>query len=365
MSAKSSQRNYGIDLLRMVSMFFVTVLHTLGQGGILSASGFLTPSYETAWFLEIAAYCAVNCYALISGYVTFGTSFKWHRIASLWFQVVFYTLGITWLFSLFSPDLVTQDSWLKAIFPVAHKQYWYFTAYFCMFFFTPFFNMLVESLDSRKASMLISTIIVVFSVYPTFSQADLFGTGGGYSMLWLSALYLIGACIKKFQMQEYLKPWISFAAYFGCVFFTWAFKLIAERQSLAVSGNFFLHYTSPTILFAGIFLLLAFARLSIRKNAAVSAIRLFSPSAFSVYIIHVQSLVWTCFMKGRFVSYAKEPPLILFGLVLATAFGIYILCSCVDLVRRWVFKNLPHNMIRHCAKTFPDFFFAQTIWERK
>lgn len=365
MSLKFSQRNYGIDLLRMVSMFFVTVLHTLGQGGILSASGFLTPSYETAWFLEIAAYCAVNCYALISGYVNFGASFKWHRIASLWFQVVFYTLGITWLFSLFSPDLVTWDSWIKAIFPVSHKQYWYFTAYFCMFFFTPFFNILVESLDFRKASILISAIILIFSVYPTFSQTDLFGTGSGYSMLWISALYLIGACIKKFQMQTYIKPWISFSAYFGFVFFTWAFKWIAEQWSLSVSSNLFLHYTSPTILFAGIFLLLAFARLSIRKKAAVSAIRLFSPSAFNVYIIHVQSFVWTLLIKERFSSYAKEPPLILFGLVLATALGIYIFCSCIDFVRRWIFKSLHHKILCHCAKAFPDFIFAKDICERK
>ena len=33
----AQQRNHGIDLLRMVSMFMVVVLHVLGQGGILAA----------------------------------------------------------------------------------------------------------------------------------------------------------------------------------------------------------------------------------------------------------------------------------------------------------------------------------------
>lgn len=32
-----SQRNYGIDLLRLVLMYMVCILHTLGQGGILNA----------------------------------------------------------------------------------------------------------------------------------------------------------------------------------------------------------------------------------------------------------------------------------------------------------------------------------------
>ena len=29
------KRNYGLDLLRMVAMFMVLLLHTMGQGGIL------------------------------------------------------------------------------------------------------------------------------------------------------------------------------------------------------------------------------------------------------------------------------------------------------------------------------------------
>lgn len=30
-----SERNYGLDLLRMAAMFMVILLHILGQGGIL------------------------------------------------------------------------------------------------------------------------------------------------------------------------------------------------------------------------------------------------------------------------------------------------------------------------------------------
>ena len=32
------ERNYGIDLLRIVSMMMVVLLHVLGQGGILDLS---------------------------------------------------------------------------------------------------------------------------------------------------------------------------------------------------------------------------------------------------------------------------------------------------------------------------------------
>ena len=54
----TDRRNYGIDLLRLVAMFMVVILHVLGQGGVLSAT--TGDKHHIAWFLETAAYCAVD-----------------------------------------------------------------------------------------------------------------------------------------------------------------------------------------------------------------------------------------------------------------------------------------------------------------
>ena len=72
MKDKQNGRNYGIDLLRIISMVMIQILHILGNGGILNASIGAPVRNNVAWFLEIASYCAVNCYALISGYVGYG-----------------------------------------------------------------------------------------------------------------------------------------------------------------------------------------------------------------------------------------------------------------------------------------------------
>ena len=129
------QRNYGIDLLRMIAMLMVVILHILGKGGVLQAAPPLSIRYETAWLLETAAYCAVDCYALISGYVGFGTRCRYADLAALWLRVVFYTVTITAVFALVLPGSVSAGEWLRAIFPVMFNQYWYFTAYFCLFLF--------------------------------------------------------------------------------------------------------------------------------------------------------------------------------------------------------------------------------------
>ncbi len=61
-------RNYGIDILRIVSMVGVVCLHVLSHGGILKLEH-SPAAFSAIWFLGILAYPAVNCVVLISGYV--------------------------------------------------------------------------------------------------------------------------------------------------------------------------------------------------------------------------------------------------------------------------------------------------------
>ena len=45
----STKRNYGIDILKILSMFMVVVLHVLGQGGVLKHALDLTLNDTVAW----------------------------------------------------------------------------------------------------------------------------------------------------------------------------------------------------------------------------------------------------------------------------------------------------------------------------
>ena len=71
------KRNYGLDALRMLAMFMIVILHILNQGGILNASGRFTSQYEEGWLLQIASICAVDVYALSSGYVWVNAKYRY------------------------------------------------------------------------------------------------------------------------------------------------------------------------------------------------------------------------------------------------------------------------------------------------
>ena len=57
-----SEKNYGIELLRVISMIYVMLLHGLGRGGILSNAETGTMYYYVSWFLQVLAYPAVNIF---------------------------------------------------------------------------------------------------------------------------------------------------------------------------------------------------------------------------------------------------------------------------------------------------------------
>lgn len=122
------KRNYGIDLLRLVSMFLIVVLHSLSRGALVGVSPF-NIHYEVGFLIEALTYCAVNCFALISGYVGVDSKFKYRRIVPIWLQVVFYCLIFTVFFMYLKPDLLTNKALLgsnpyyTALTPVIHNTY--------------------------------------------------------------------------------------------------------------------------------------------------------------------------------------------------------------------------------------------------
>ncbi|MBQ8309736.1 MAG: acyltransferase [Clostridia bacterium] len=337
------ERNYGIDLLRMVSMLFVTVLHVLGQGGVLGASAKLEDplNNHVAWFLEIAAYCCVNCYALISGYVGVKSKFKYSNIVMLWLQVFFYTGIITLLFSHFYPEMVGEQQIWNMIFPAAKNQYWYFTAYFAMFFFIPFYNYAVNHMPQKQMRVMIIAAVILFSFLPSVFRTELFGAkisntfyiSSGYNMMWLSVLYVIGAYVSKYNSFSSIPKPACFLTYFVAVIATHLFKFCTDNGSVAVN------YTSPTILIAGFALLIGFSRLKFPRSVR-AVIKFMSPAAFGVYLVHVHPLIWEKFMKLRYYEFGSFDTWYMVVAVLVAALVIYLFCSCIDLVRHYLFKLL-------------------------
>lgn len=340
-----SERNHGIELLRIFAMLLAAVLHILKKGGVITASEGNLAAYSTVWLLEAAAYCAVNCYALISGYVGYSDRPKPLRLArciELWLQVVFYSVIITTVYCIAGVGSVGVSDFADAFLPVTSKQYWYFTAYIGMFFFIPLLNALVRRLNRRALVSLCVMLIAVFSLYDTFAsfwKKDPLALVGGHSPLWLGVLYIFGAAMKKLRVPESMSSKKALLIYASAVVFTALFKITGDRLLRFVPGSLFVRDTSPTVLLCAAALLVAFVRFKPCRKLTEFAV-LFAPAAFGVYLLHVSPLVFEHVIGNRFAFIGRLPfPLIPFA-VLASAGVILVVGLAADKVRILLFKAL-------------------------
>lgn len=328
------ERIYGIDLLRIVSMMMVLTLHILLCGGVLESSVMLSANYNIAWFLEIAAYCAANCYALVSGYVGIRSKHKFSGLAMLWLQVAFYSVTIAIIMH-FTHGVVDFIGILKHCLPVTSTKYWYFTAYFAMWFFIPLMNTAIEFLSKKKAGIALLSVGVF--LIPSSLITDAFLINGGYGLIWLCYLYLIGAYISAHGLFVGTKGWKSISVYIACVLITFSYKILSNV--FGRSGNFLISYVSPLMLIAAISLLVFFINLKIHGKL-IKVITFVAPLSFSVYLIHTHPLVYFNVLYDKFAFLASENPFFMVLYIVLGVIGIFIVCVFIDFLRNGLFKLL-------------------------
>lgn len=339
----TKQRSYGLDLLRILSMYLVVILHLMGAGGVLYP---LVPGsirYVAAWGLEIVASCAVNCYGLLSGYVGYGHSHSRKKLLSMWLQVFVLCVLLSWGVGLYFQGALSPKDIVAPLFPVLSAQYWYFTAYFGVYLLMPYLDRMLAGLDKRQTVELTAVLVLLFSVLPLFATEDLFATNGGYTFLWLMVLYLLGACVKKYEPSMGRPAWHCLLGFVGCM----ALGLVGKLGGDALTARFLPNiaigarltsYTSPILLCASALLLLLFRRWNIKSRLGCKLIAFFAPISFGVYIIHTNGKVWTYLLAGSMLWVAQlSAPLLLLA-VLGIALAVFLGCSMLDFVRLKLFQ---------------------------
>lgn len=339
-----NKRNYGIDLLRIVSMFMIVCLHVLGKGGVIGNAPHFTVKGEIFWAIEIACYCSVNCYALISGYVGINAKHKYTNLISLCLQLVFYAILITGAEIIIAHINGTELSWKTIILHLlpSMKRYWYFSSYFCLFFFMPILNYIVQNAPREILKKLAIFIIIVFCVC-NLLISKVSGIMGGYSFLWLAILYVAGGYFAKYKTFEKWSVSKSFIGYFVCIAITVVSKVVLYILSEKVLGeaqyfNILINYNSPTIVLAAVFLLGAFSKMNIGEGLS-KIISFASPLTFGIYLIHCHPYMYESLDK-KFVWVVNEPIYLGVLYALGGALAIFLICLILDWIRSLLFKLL-------------------------
>ena len=326
-------------------MLFVTVLHVLGHGGVLENTTGISNS--TAWFGETIAYCAVNCYAIISGFVMYSEKekpYRYSKYITMWLQVFFYSFGISIVAFVLGNDTVGIKEIIKSALPVITKQYWYFSCYTGVFFVVPFINKLIRSFTKKDAVIFISIIFTVFACANLLM--DTMALNYGYSFIWLALMYVVGALLKKYDIASKIKSKYALLALIVCVLISWLFRILSP-----ICKGMFISYLSPTIVINAVCMVIIFSKLNI-NGVFKKIIKCFSPAAFGVYLIHEQYATRANFVTNKFLWIAKLDWYIIPIAVFGCAVGIFVLCIFIEKIRIYMFKLLKINKI------------AENLWDK-
>ena len=336
-----SKRNAGIDLLRVVAAFYVVLLHLLRP--LMEATAEYSYQYFACEGLYSLAFCAVNIFGIISGYVGYTEDEKPQSKRSfrmLWLQVLFYNVVLTLATMCVYPGVVTTSDLIWTFFPILGHQYWYLTSYTALLLFLPLLNSAVRHC-SRKTLLQFFTLILCV-VSPIETVFHNFISNFGYSPFWLIILYLIGAIMKKTGIGSRVPPLASLGSILvltGISFLIGRRLIEGSLLDIPLSTNMVYRYVFPCHILSAIFHVLLFSRLKLGKLAE-KLIAFAAPGAFAVYILNMNRYIWKFYPTPPFVSWAGSSPL---GVIArAVAFSaLFVAVSLIaDYCRRQLFRLL-------------------------
>ena len=346
-----SQRNYGIDLLRLIAAFYVVVLHTLGIGGIIGATTPHTYQNYICRLLIIFTFSAVNIFGIISGYVGYRESEKKSSsfgYLSLWLTVVFYCVLYTVIFHCFQPGVITWTDLAFSCFPVTNNLYWYFSAYTLVYFLSPFLNKAIRYSSDKELKHIFCLICFILVFIEYVGQS--FNMGNGYTAIWLLLLYFIGGIMKKTGIGSSIP---SYVAFLGICFINFGLFYLGLEENSRIFFIFFINldydhsYISPFFLTTAILHVIIFSRLRVCKPFQ-KIIRFAAPAAFSIYIVNTNKTMWQHFMYGDYMqgiltSWAHSSPFGIIARVMCFSFVFVIAVVVIDFFRQRLFHllNIP------------------------
>jgi len=235
-------------------------------------------------------------------------------------------------------------NFIKSLFPLTFKQYWFATAYFSLYMLSPFLNKLIKNINKNEFLLLNIISFVIFSVIHTFTNQDFYGN----ELIQLIMFYFYGAYLRKYcstptnKQKNYNKMFFVFSSLLIiCSIIT--IDLLGLRVS-AISrySTYFLNRTSPLAILFSVCLFNIFSWGKPFSNKIINKI---AGSVFGIYLLHdnayIRKILWVNLLKvGNYVA----SDLFILHLLGSVAL-VFIICSIISLLRILLFEKLVFRCI--------------------
>lgn len=187
----SKERSSNFELLRLLCIFGILMMHTFG-GIDTSVSLF---NMQIHVLVNSIFNMGVTCFILISGY--FGIRFDLKKLIRLDLMIIFFTVLSTITFgNLGAKELI------KSCIPVISRYYWFISCYFFLCILTPFLNQIPKKLSKKSFQKLLTVLLLLFSIIPTFGFFEIM-LDGGKGLVHMLMIYLLGRYLALYHNRSH------------------------------------------------------------------------------------------------------------------------------------------------------------------
>ena len=329
---RQNGRNYGIDLLRLVSMFLVVMLHTTAD--VRKTADFGTSVYNMVYLLRTLSFPCVDIFAIISGWVGWKHRLTVNGAAGTWLSVIWHTVLITAVTALLKPEWLPEGAWKRAFLPVSTKEYWYVTAYFMMLLFIPPLHFVLKRISTAWLWIWVGSFLFVHAFLATLN-GNSYGMKHGYNFFWLIGMYLLGAALERSK-----ELWKAHAKPIGMILFL-AGAVPAYLLIVIAENRNWIDYCSPLTILSAVGLVTCFSGVKVQRS--VRFVQTVSPTALAVFVIHVHTITWNhvFYSLPRSLGLWKtvSVPRLCANIVF-WALAVFLVCVLLDLIRIGIFSLL-------------------------
>lgn len=157
-------RQSNIELLRIIAISFVIILHYNNEqmgGGLLYANGINKIMLN---ILECVSICAVDVFVICSGYFLSDTC---KRTFSKPFFLLVQVVVMQQI--CYMADVALNGTTFKYTTVISNflPQNWFVTLYIVLYFVSPYINIVINNLSTKKIKYLLVVVLMLFSIYPT------------------------------------------------------------------------------------------------------------------------------------------------------------------------------------------------------
>ena len=330
------ERQSNIELLRILSMFFIVLEHIVLDGTEFFSAPVGHQLLAANSILGFT-YVGVNVFILITGY--FGADFSWKRLLSLYLICGFYELVSFIIAYLLGDAQFVTTSLSYIIFPLSRSSGWFVHCYVVLLFLLPLINAGLNNLDKKGYIYVLVTLTILNLYFGWFHKQEDFNASG-YNASQMVYVYVIGRYLKQYV------DWSRIRSGRGYIFMIWLILSIlwGVTQTVCVTIHTIPHwngwaYNNPVVLASAIALFMLFGCMEMKPSRTIN---MFAVGMFSVYLIHMNRYLGKYLYQGvHSIIYnpAVNDSLWLQVIILvAIALVVLFVLSLVDMPRAYIHK---------------------------